>query len=121
MLIDSEELAEEDVLEDMKQTFEYGREQNRLNIGLDHSAEWTYKKITKEMHPTLTRQTEIALVEGIEMGKDGSHEQCCVCGNEHRRKDPLMKCDYCPRVVHQKQCAGLSRNHKVPAVPIPRL
>ena len=66
------------------------------------------------MQPMLTRQTEIALVEDIEMGRDGSHERCCVCGNEHRRKDPLMKCDYCPRVVHQKQCAGLSRNQKVP-------
>ena len=65
---------------------------------------------------TLTRQTEVAvaLVEDIEMGKDGSHERCCVCRNEHRRKDPLMKCDYCPRVVHQKQCAGIRRNHKVP-------
>ena len=48
------------------------------------------------------------------MGKDGPHEWCCVCGNEHRQGDPLMKCDYCPRVVHQKQCAGIGRNHKIP-------
>ena len=71
MLIDSEELGEEEVLEDMKQTFEYRREQNRLNIGFDHSAEWIYKKINKEIQPTITRQTEIALVEDIEMGRDG--------------------------------------------------
>jgi len=25
-----------------------------------------------------------------------------------------MKCDYCPRVVHQKQCAGINRNQKIP-------
>ena len=98
----------------MKQAYEHGREQNRLNIGLNDSAEWIYKKTTKGAKPTLTRQSEIALVEDIEMGKDGLHERCCVCGNEHRRKDPLMKCDYCPRVVHQKQCAGIGRNHKIP-------
>ena len=25
-----------------------------------------------------------------------------------------MKCDYCPRVVHQKQCAGIGKNHRIP-------
>ena len=85
-----------------------------MNIGLDDSAEWIYKKTTKETDPKLTRQSEIALVEGIEMGKDGSQERCCVCGNEHRQRDPLMKCDYCPRVVHQKQCAGIGKNHRIP-------
>ena len=48
-------------------------------------------------------------MENIETGKDGSQERCCVCGNEHRRKDLLMKCDYCTRVVHQKQCAGIGK------------
>ena len=89
------------------------KESSRENIGLDDSAEWIYKKTTKGAEPTLTRQSEIALVEDIETGKDGSHERCCVCGNEHRQRDPLMKCDYCPRVAHQKQCVGMGRNHKI--------
>ena len=25
-----------------------------------------------------------------------------------------MKCDYCPRVVHQKQCARIGTNHSIP-------
>ena len=44
VLIKIEGLEESEVLTDMKQTFEYGKEQNRLNIGLDQPAEWIYKK-----------------------------------------------------------------------------
>ena len=108
-------MHEEEIIIDMKQTYEHGREQNQLNIGLDDPAEWIYKKTTKGAEPTLTRQSEIALVEGIEMGKDGSHERCCVCGSEHRQRDPLMKCDYCLRVAHQKtMCGNRYRNHRIP-------
>ena len=114
MLIENEELEEEEIIADMKQTYEHGREQNQLNIGLDDSAEWIYKKTTRGAKPKLTRQSDIALVYDIEMGKDGSHERWCVCGNKHRKRDTLMKCDYCPRVVHQKQCAGIGRNQKIP-------
>ena len=53
-------------------------------------------------------------MEDVEMGGDGSHERCCACGNEHRRRDPLMTCDYCPRVLHQNQCAGIGKTHKIP-------
>ena len=63
----------------MRQTYEHGREQNQLGIGLDDSAEWIYKKTTRGAKPNLTRQKDIVLVDGIETGKDGSHERCCVC------------------------------------------
>ena len=60
MLIETEGLGEEKVTIDMKQTYKQGREQNRLNIGLNDTAEWIYKKTTREVRPTLTRQTEEA-------------------------------------------------------------
>ena len=58
MLTETEELEEEEIIADMKQTYEYGREQNRLNIGLDNSAEWIYKKTTKEANCTLTEEAK---------------------------------------------------------------
>ena len=39
MLIETEGLEEEGMIIDMKQTYEQGREQNRLNIGLHDTAE----------------------------------------------------------------------------------
>ena len=71
MLIETEGLEEEGMIIDMKQTYEQGREQNRLNIGLHDTAEWIYRKTTKGARPILTRQLEVALVEDIEMGKAG--------------------------------------------------
>ena len=114
MLIESEGLSEEEVISDMVRTFKHGVEQNSLKIGMDHPAEWIYKKTTRTMEPTLTRQTELVLAQNVEMGKDGSHERCSLCGNEHRKRDPLMKVDHCPGAIHQKQCAKINRNYKIP-------
>ena len=44
MLIDTEGLGEEEMITDMKQTYEKGGEQNRLKIGLNDTAEWMYIK-----------------------------------------------------------------------------
>ena len=82
MLIETEGLGEEEVKIDMKQTYEQGRKQNRSNIGLNDTAEWIYKKITKEVRPTLTRQPEVALVENIETGKDRSQARAVLCVQE---------------------------------------
>ena len=63
MLIETEGLGAEglEVILDMKQTYEQGREQNRLNVGFNDTADWIYKKTTKEARPTLTRQSEVAV------------------------------------------------------------
>ena len=72
---------------DIIRTFKNGMEQNSLNKGLNHPAERIYKKTTTTMKLTLTRQTELAFAQNIEMGKDGSKERCSLCGNEHRKRD----------------------------------
>ena len=46
------------------------------------------------------------------MGKDGSHENCSACGNGSYKRDKLIMCDYCPRVLHLRRCARLLTNYK---------
>ena len=57
-----------------------------MNIGLNDTAEWIYKK--KEPRPTLTRQSEVALVEDIGTGKD--RDERCVL-QKHPNLEPLSR------------------------------